>query len=136
MTPKSPTPGTDWLASVAAENQQRDAELERLRKRVAELELAFEGVKLPPGSYGWTWLNRFDEEQGISESTWRDLIALWFERYHQENETMRAENEAMRTRVAELEREREDVSPVPSAWPPVHMPIYDFRATSEERAGE
>lgn len=78
MTPKSPTPGSDWLASVAAENQQRDDELERLR----------------------------------------------------------AENEALCARIAELEREREDVSPVPSAWPPVHMPIYDFRATSEERAGE
>lgn len=29
--PKSPTPGSDWLASVAAENRERDDELERLR---------------------------------------------------------------------------------------------------------
>lgn len=38
MTPKSPTPGTDWLASVAAENRERDDELDRLRARVAGLE--------------------------------------------------------------------------------------------------
>lgn len=244
MTPKSPTPGSDWLASVAAENRERDDELERLRAENEGLRADLRGA----AELNARMLSRpgFDPhicpKTPISPDEFRKTQMYWFRRYlcaeeygnrmerryarlsatsqRQGNETasllinevaqhsmsqrrtdrlrrhvekllevnrrrkqerneLRArvaklenyliefadyvdlhtscdawryqdkairlyqtawdiakKRNELRARVAELEQGREDASPVPSAWPPTPMPIYDFRATSDEGAGE